>query len=63
MAILIGRPINGIGINGNEYVCDDNGIAIAFMDIVEAKNFLAERGLTEDDIENQGIVFEEAGSE
>lgn len=63
MAILIGRPINGIGINGNEYACDDNGIAIAFMDVDEAKKFLFSHGLTEDDIENQGIVFEEANSE
>lgn len=37
--VIIGRPINGISINGNEYVCDKNGMAIVFVDEDTARTF------------------------
>lgn len=58
MGVLIGKPINGISINGLEYVCDDNLYAIVFEDGTAARKYLAENGITEDDIEDMGIVFE-----
>ena len=56
--VIIGRPINGISINGNEYVCDENGMTIVFDDEVAAKAFLKENGLTDENIEDYGIMFE-----
>lgn len=60
MNIVIGRPINGISLNGNEYVLGDDGNPRLFSNIVEAKQFLAEKGKTEVDIEAEGIVFRSA---
>lgn len=61
--VLIGRPINGISINGNEYVCDAKGRAIVFEDENDARAFLKENGYTDEDIENNGIVFEAVDEE
>lgn len=59
MSFLIGRPINGVSLNGNEYVLGDDGNPRVFTDMVSAKQFLAGKGLTELDIEAEGIVFVE----
>ena len=59
MSFMIGRPIHGISQNGNEYVLGDDGKPRVFPDIVEAKQFLAEKGLTELGIESEGVVFVE----
>ena len=59
MAILIGRPINGITINGLEYVVNENGEPIKWATEKQARLFLEARGLSEDDIEAQGILFVE----
>lgn len=56
--VIIGRPINCISINGNEYVCDEYGMTIVFASENHARNFLALEGFTDEDIENNGIVFE-----
>lgn len=61
--VMIGRPINGISINGNEYVCDKNGAAIVFEDENAARTFLKENGYTNEAIENDGIVFESVDKE
>lgn len=61
--VLIGRPINGISINGNEYVCDEKDRAIVFEDENDARNFLKENGYTDEAIEKDGIVFEEVDEE
>ncbi len=63
MSFMIGRPINGISLNGNEYVLGDDGKPRVFSDMVEAKLFLAEKGMTEVDIEAEGIVFVETEAE
>ena len=57
MAVLIGRPINGIAINGNEYVCDDDNIALLFPTEEKARAFLYANGYTDEMIEDEGIVF------
>ena len=54
---LIARPINGISINGNEYVLDDGGRAITFRDEEQARIFLLEHGMTEEEIETMGVTF------
>ena len=59
MAVIIGRPINGVSINGNEYVKDDHGNMMKFKDEREARAFLHEHGMSDVNIELQGIVFED----
>lgn len=56
---VIGRPIGGCALNGNEYVLDANGDEIVFGTKLDAVEFLKACGLSEDDIEKQGITFEE----
>lgn len=59
MGVLVGRPIEGVTINGLEYLCDEKGRAIVFKDESDAKQFLSDNGLSEDDIEDQGILIVE----
>lgn len=59
MKVLIGRPVGGITLNGNEYVLDDNGNEMLFDGEEAAADFLKACGYTEKDMEEQGIVFEE----
>lgn len=61
--VMIARAINGIGINGNEYVCDESGLAIVFENETEARVFLKEHGYTKKAIEREGIMFEEVNEE
>lgn len=61
MAWAIGRPINGVTINGLEYVLDDEDELMLFDSIEEAKEFLRENGIDDDEIEVEGIEFEEVG--
>lgn len=63
MAVVIGRPINGIPLNGNEYVCNAHGNTLYFKDTQAAKEFLYAASYTDDDIENECIVFEEINIE
>ena len=50
---IIGRAINGITINGREFVCDDKGDVMEFDSEVEATDFLKANGI--DDPEAEGI--------
>ena len=59
MKYAIGRPIEGIALNGNEYVLDEDGKLIIFGSEDDALGFLKANGFTENDIEEQGIVIEE----
>ena len=54
---IIGRPINGISINGLEYVLDDDGNEMQFEDENAAKAYMLDNGFKEDDFE--WMVFEE----
>ena len=59
MKIAICRPINGIPLNGREYLVDSDGSAICFESEEKAKRFLKDIGFSEEDIEDMGIEFEE----
>lgn len=59
MRYAIGRPIEGVTLNGNEYVLDGDGELATFDSEEDALEFLKACGLTDDDIEGQGIVIEE----
>ncbi len=63
MSIKIGRPINGISLNGLEYVLDDEGNEMLFCDRAAAEKFLCKHGYTDEDIEDEGIVFADADDE
>jgi hypothetical protein len=59
MAIVIGRPINGISINGLEYLLGEDGEYKPFESREEAKAFLNsmfEEPLTDDQLED-GFMF------
>lgn len=57
-AVIVGRPINGISINGLEYLMDDEGDYKIFDDIDTAKKFLMENGFDKEDMEE--LVFKES---
>ena len=41
---IVGRPIEGISLNGLEYLLDDEGNLMEFDSPIEAKEFLRENG-------------------
>lgn len=49
--IFVSRPINGISINGDEVLLDDNNELLLFEDETAAINWLHERGVTDEEIE------------
>lgn len=55
--VVIGRPINGISLNGLEYLCDNNGKTLKFADEKEAESYLLYIGYTKQEIEDEGIVI------
>lgn len=57
MKIIVGRAINGISINGLEYLTDNQGNTMTFKDVPEAKKFLLKNGVSEQIIED--FVFKE----
>lgn len=59
MRYAIGRPIEGVTLNGNEYVLDGDGELMTFDSEEDALDFLQACGFTDNDIEEQGIVIEE----
>lgn len=63
MAVIVGRPINGISINGLEYVLNENGEPIKWATEKQARLFLEDHGITEKEIEETGIVFVDAEQE
>lgn len=58
MSYFIARPINGISINGNEYVMDDSGHPMEFPSRQAALKLLLDHGYTLEDVEAEGILFE-----
>ena len=60
MSVIIGRPINGIPINGLEYALDEDGNELVFDTEDDAISFLKAMGYPDiDAIEKDGIVFVE----
>ena len=56
--VSVGRPINGISINGLEWLLNDEGTDMLFKTEEEAKVFLKLHGYTDDCME--GLVFEDS---
>ena len=54
--IVIGRPINGISINGYEYLLNDNGHLKKFDDVPAAKKELLEAGEVEDNLWSYSFI-------
>jgi len=52
--IQVGKAINGISINGNEWLLNDNGTVKEFKDKEKAKAFLRDAGidLTDEEMED-----------
>jgi|TARA_R100000501_G_C2603240_1_gene99760 hypothetical protein len=50
--VIIGKPINGISLNGYEYLLDDAGEPKEFKSKTEAKKYLATMGVEGDDLED-----------
>ena len=59
MRYAIGRPIEGVTLNGNEYVLDGDGKLMTFDSEADALDFLKACGFTDNDIKGQGVVIEE----
>ena len=49
--IIVGRPINGIGLNGTEYLLDDNGRYKEFTCEDEARSYLLSKGIEKKNID------------
>ena len=61
MAIVIGRPINGISLNGLEYLLNEDGEYKQFESTEEAKTFLNsmfEEPLTDDQLEDSFMFMD-----
>lgn len=59
MRYAIGRPIEGVTLNGNEYVLDGDGKLMTSDSEADALDFLKACGFTDNDIKGQGVVIEE----
>lgn len=59
--IVVGRHIEGITLNPLEYLLDDEGDLMTFESEEEAKEYLKEKGFSDDDI--YWMVFEEVDVE
>jgi len=56
MSYIVGRPIEGISINGDEWLLDDDGEVMEFETHEEAVKFLGVHGI---DLDFVNIVEEE----
>lgn len=54
--VAIGRPIEGVSLNGLEYALDDSGDVYAFTGVDSAKKFLTDNGVAEDDLDEFAFV-------
>ena len=57
--IVVGRPINGISINGLEYLLGENDEPMKFDNVKSAKTFLKKHGVTN----FEDIVFKTIGED
>jgi hypothetical protein len=60
MSIIVGRPINGISINGLEYLLNDDNSEMTFNSIDEATQFLNENGISQECIDEGSVVLVDA---
>jgi hypothetical protein len=59
MEITVSRPINGISINGDEFLLDESGELLEFETMREAIWFFAERNFALTDLSEFDFHFEE----
>ncbi len=52
----IARPINGISINGDEYLLDESLEVMTFDSKEDAETFLKDNGFTDSDLEQVSVV-------
>lgn len=45
MSVVVGRPVNGISLNGLEFLLDDEDEVIYFSSVDEAKKYLDDAGI------------------
>jgi hypothetical protein len=57
--ITISRPINGISINGDEYLLDESGKPLSFETVKEMIRFLADHNFTITDLLDFDFNIEE----
>ena len=57
--IAVGRHVNGVTINPLEYLLDEKGDIEVFDNEIQARKYLRNMGLSEDDM--YWLVFEEVG--
>ena len=55
--IVIGKPINGISINGLEYLLNNDGSEMTFESVDKAKKFLLKHGFSKEFLNH--VTFEE----
>jgi hypothetical protein len=57
--VIIGRAVNGISINGLEWLLDDTDVPVRFIDGSTAKQFLLDNGETIENIYSYWFEDEE----
>lgn len=57
--ISISRPINGISLNGDEFLLDENNELLLFEDEKAAIDWLHEHGVTDNEIEGFNLNDED----
>ena len=50
-AVIVGRPINGIHINGLEWLVDEKGYVLIFRSVENAKEFLRSKMVSDEEME------------
>ena len=61
--VIVSRPINGISLNGDEYLLDKDGNEIVFSSEDQALEFLVEKGgYTEDNVERSVNLHHSVGT-
>ncbi len=61
MAVIVGRHINGITLNGLEYLLDKHGEVKEFKSKGKAVRFLKSKGVTDDEIYYMVFKYSETG--
>jgi hypothetical protein len=57
--ISVSKPINGITLNGDEYLLTKTGEVMLFNGVIEAVEYLKEQGLEKDEINKFNFKKEE----
>ncbi|MBA4124400.1 MAG: hypothetical protein H0X72_18305 [Acidobacteria bacterium] len=61
--ISVSRPVNGISINGDEFLLDENNEVILFPDKMAALDWLHECGVTDEEVEGFNFNNEDEDGE